>query len=389
MFDIQARAKENIEKADKLAKAKNELNELKITLEKENKQQYVAEKIKLINDKALNESMLRNKRQELDERQLKIEQDSKRKNELYKKWDEISNTKLEFDPDSFVCPTCKREYETEKIEEIKKQFENNFNNHKKVEQNAINTEGQAINSRIKENTEKIEKIKMEMADIDTKLNETKVKIENIENEEAKNETIDVTVFPKYQEKLKEVNELQEIVDKLINGDTSEIQGRKNNIIDLINNIDKQLNERDIQERTKERIKELENEEENIANKVQELEAQQYQIEQFTKTKVELLESAINSKFEVVKFRLFDTQINGGLVECCDTLVKGVPYSDVNNAHKILAGLDIINTLIKFYQTSAPIFIDNRESINELYNINAQVISLIVTQNEKLRIEVMS
>jgi len=332
--------------------------------------------------------MLRNKRQELDERQLKIEQDSKRKNELYKKWDEISNTKLEFDPDSFVCPTCKREYETEKIEEIKKQFENNFNNHKKVEQNAINTEGQAINSRIKENTETIEKIKMEMADIDTKLNETKVKIENIENEEAKNATIDVTAFPKYQEKLKEVNELQEIVDKLINGDTSEIQGRKNNIIDLINNIDKQLNERAIQERTKERIKELENEEENIANKVQELEAQQYQIEQFTKTKVELLESAINSKFEVVKFRLFDTQINGGLVECCDTLVKGVPYSDVNNAHKILAGLDIINTLIKFYQTSAPIFIDNRESINELYNINAQIISLIVTTDSQLRIEVI-
>ena len=388
MFDIQAISKENIEKADKLAKAKNELNELKITLEKENKQQYVAEKIKLINDKALNESMLRNKRQELDERQLKIEQDSKRKNELYKKWDEISNTKLEFDPDSFVCPTCKREYETEKIEEIKKQFENNFNNHKKVEQNAINTEGQAINSRIKENTETIEKIKMEMADIDTKLNETKVKIENIENEEAKNATIDVTAFPKYQEKLKEVNELQEIVDKLINGDTSEIQGRKNNIIDLINNIDKQLNERAIQERTKERIKELENEEENIANKVQELEAQQYQIEQFTKTKVELLESAINSKFEVVKFRLFDTQINGGLVECCDTLVKGVPYSDVNNAHKILAGLDIINTLIKFYQTSAPIFIDNRESINELYNINAQIISLIVTTDSQLRIEVI-
>ena len=139
---------------------------------------------------------------------------------------------------------------------------------------------------------------------------------------------------------------------------------------------------------KNKIKELENEEENIANKVQELEAQQYQIEQFTKTKVELLENAINSKFEVVKFRLFDTQINGGLVECCDTLVKGVPYSDVNNAHKILAGLDIINTLIKFYKTSAPIFIDNRESINELYNINTQIISLIVTEDTELRIEVL-
>lgn len=389
MTDIQTRAKENMKKADQLAAAKNELNTLKLKLETEHSKQQSEATIKLESEKAILESRKRNLAAELEERKQKVENAESSKQELYKKWDELLNTKLEFDPNSFICPTCKREYETEKIEEIKKQFENNFNNHKKVEQNAINTEGQAINSRIKENTEKIEKIKMEMADIDTKLNETKVKIENIENEEAKNATIDVTAFPKYQEKLKEVNELQEIVDKLINGDTSEIQGRKNNIIDLINNIDKQLNERDIQERTKERIKELENEEENIANKVQELEAQQYQIEQFTKTKVELLESAINSKFEVVKFRLFDTQINGGLVECCDTLVKGVPYSDVNNAHKILAGLDIINTLIKFYQTSAPIFIDNRESINELYNINAQVISLIVTQNEKLRIEVMS
>ena len=82
----------------------------------------------------------------------------------------------------------------------------------------------------------------------------------------------------------------------------------------------------------------------IAQKVQELESQQFQIEEFTKTKVELLENAINSNFEIVNFRLFKTQINGGLEECCDTLVNGVPYSDVNNAHKIIAGLDIIKTM---------------------------------------------
>ena len=134
--------------------------------------------------------------------------------------------------------------------------------------------------------------------------------------------------------------------------------------------------------------ELQNEEENISMKIQELEGEQYALEEFTKTKVELLENAINSKFEIVKFRLFDTQINGGLIECCDTLVNGVPYSDVNNAHKILAGLDIINTLIKFYNTSAPIFIDNRESINEIYPINTQIISLIVTTDSQLRIEVL-
>ena len=140
-------------------------------------------------------------------------------------------------------------------------------------------------------------------------------------------------------------------------------------------------------KTKLRIEELQNEEKDISMKIQELEGEQYALEEFTKTKVELLENAINSKFQIVKFRLFDTQINGGLIECCDTLVNGVPYSDVNNAHKILAGLDIINTLIKFYNTSAPIFIDNRESINEIYPINTQIISLIVTTDSQLRIEV--
>ena len=40
--------------------------------------------------------------------------------------------------------------------------------------------------------------------------------------------------------------------------------------------------------------ELQNEEEVISSKIQELEGQQYALEEFTKTKVELLENAINS-----------------------------------------------------------------------------------------------
>lgn len=101
-----------------------------------------------------------------------------------------------------------------------------------------------------------------------------------------------------------------------------------------------------------------------------------------------MENAINSNFEIVNFRLFKTQINGGLEECCDTLVNGVPYSDVNNAHKIIAGLDIIKTLTKFHNKTAPIFIDNRESINDLCPIDTQVISLVVTDDAMLRMEVI-
>ena len=386
MTDIQTRAKENMKKADQLAIAKNELNNLKFRLEVEHSDKYSSEAIKLNNEKSLIESKIRNNNQTINDLQIQIDTDKKRKQELYKKWDEINNTKLEFDPNSFICPTCKREYETEKIEEMKQQFVDNFNTHKDNEKQAINKEGKSINARIEENTKKIETLLAETEQFNKNLEEINLKILEYEKDKP-SETFDVTSLPQYQEKLKEIEKLEEIVNNLVSEDITEIQNKKSSIIEQINNIDKQLNERIVQERTKTRIEELENEEENISHKIQELEAQQYQIEEFTKTKVELLENAINSNFEIVQFRLFDTQINGGLIECCDTLVDGVPFADVNNAHKIIAGLDIIKTLSKFYNITAPIFIDNRESINELCNIDAQVISLIVTEDPELRIEV--
>ena len=133
MTDIQTRAKENMKKADQLGIAKNELNNLKFRLEVEHNNKYSQEAIKLQNEKTLVESSLRNKRQEYEERGQKIDQDAKRKEDLYAKWDEVNKLTLEFDPNSFICPTCKREYETDKIEEMKKEFETNFNNHKNSE----------------------------------------------------------------------------------------------------------------------------------------------------------------------------------------------------------------------------------------------------------------
>jgi hypothetical protein len=83
--------------------------------------------------------------------------------------------------------------------------------------------------------------------------------------------------------------------------------------------------------------------------------------------------------------MFATQINGGEVECCDALIDGVPFSDANNAAKINAGLDIINTLCEFYQVTAPIFIDNRESIVELIDCESQIVNLIVWAGSELNV----
>ncbi len=141
------------------------------------------------------------------------------------------------------------------------------------------------------------------------------------------------------------------------------------------------------EQSKGRIEELKKKEREIADQINKFEKHKFLIEEFTKAKVDILEYNINSKFKHVKFKLFNTLVNGAIEECCDTLINGVPFTDANNAAKNNAGIDIINTLTIHYDIEAPIFIDNRESINELIDTNSQIINLRVSTDEKLRVEV--
>jgi hypothetical protein len=103
------------------------------------------------------------------------------------------------------------------------------------------------------------------------------------------------------------------------------------------------------------------------------------MQEFTKAKIDTIEARINGMFSLVKFKMFEQQINGGESETCECTINGVPYSDLNTASKINAGLDIINALCNFYQVSAPIFIDGRESINDILRVQSQVVNLVVSK----------
>lgn len=130
--------------------------------------------------------------------------------------------------------------------------------------------------------------------------------------------------------------------------------------------------------TKVRITELSEEERKLTGEFERLEHELYLTEEFTRTKVSMLESKINSKFRYARFRLFEEQINGGLKDVCKTLYNGVPYEGgLNNAARINVGLDIINTLGQHYGFSAPIFVDNAEAVTQLIETDAQMIRLVV------------
>ncbi len=111
-------------------------------------------------------------------------------------------------------------------------------------------------------------------------------------------------------------------------------------------------------------------------------------EDFTRAKVAAVEESINGKFQLARWKLFEQQINGGLADCCVVTVGGVEYHDLNHAMQINVGLDIINTLSKHHDITAPIFIDNSESVVRLEPTEAQTIRLVVSEAHKeLTVEV--
>ena len=137
-----------------------------------------------------------------------------------------------------------------------------------------------------------------------------------------------------------------------------------------------------------RIQELAARQKELAAQFEQHEAMLFRIESFTRAKVSMLDESINSRFETVKFKLFDELINGGLAECCTCTVNGVEYGSVNNGHRIRAGAEIVNVMQKHYGVSAPVFFDNAESVTALPDMDCQVIRLVVSANDKtLRVEI--
>lgn len=136
-----------------------------------------------------------------------------------------------------------------------------------------------------------------------------------------------------------------------------------------------------------RIDELGEQEKNLTTEYKRLSKELFTIEQFVKTKVNILEDKIASKFKLARFKMFKENISGGIEDTCEVMYNGVPFASLNNAMRINVGLDIINTLSEHYGVRCPIFIDNGESVTDFIEVDAQIIKLIVSKSDaELRME---
>lgn len=312
-----------------------------------------------------------------------------RREELLKEYQDVQSET--WDEGQAICPTCHQELPAEDVAQMREAF--NISKSNRLQ--AINQQGQREASKemlesiahqafdagvaLANATKECDRIKAEIASLKTRL----ISVEPFE-QTAEYASLAATVAAS---KAAEAGAGQTTTAALeaLNAQIQAVYAESREL-------QQQKGKADQAEAQRKRIADLQDQEKALSAQYEELEKGIYLCEQFTKAKVRMLTDRINGKFKSVRFRLFLEQVNGGVKDDCEVLVPNeagsmVPFRDANNAARINAGLEIIETLAYHWQISMPVFIDNAESVTRLAHTAMQTVRLVVSeQDSKLRLE---
>jgi exonuclease SbcC len=301
---------------------------------------------------------------------------TKQNNDLRDQFGKVTNMIFDENCQDKNCPTCKQslpDYES-KVEELRSAF----NTDKLQRLEKIREQGKANNERIERYKESIENVNIANQEIQKQIEQKKTYLQEWEKSiiserpattpeiEALKVQIESIVIPSIE--LPDISDLREAKATI----SLEIDAKKQTL-NVANQIAK----------TNERIAELESQQRTLAQEVASCEKIEMQIDQYNKIQIETIEQRVNSKFSIVRWKMFDEQINGGLADTCEAIVNGTPFNDLNTAMKYNAGLDVINALNYHFGIFAPVFIDQRESIVSLIKTECQVINLKVDESKNV------
>lgn len=301
-----------------------------------------------------------------------------------------------------TCPTCGQSNPHDYTEELKKSAieEARFKKSKKLD--SIQADAGLLKMRLSNHQDAIAENKSRLAKAISSIQDRLGVVNQLKAKkvalELKEESIDHDAIQAIDEEIASMN-LAELIEPIqrelahleltkpeqnstYEGQVVSIKAELINLQARQREISAKLLNREHIARLENRRTELYTMEKNMAQEVAYLEREEFAILQYNKALMSAMERTINGKFSLVQFKLFAEQINGGESETCETIVDGVPYSDLNTASRINAGLDIINGLCYHNDAYAPVFIDNRESVVRLIETDSQVVNLIVSENDK-------
>lgn len=174
-----------------------------------------------------------------------------------------------------------------------------------------------------------------------------------------------------------------------NSTNEEYKDRRQELKKELEEVIKKLSQRDTNLRISQLKADLNSRSKELAQIISNLEKVEFEIIEFQKYRINKIEEAVSSYFEMVTWKMYEqNKTNDGERTICEALVNGVPYSETNEGMTMAIGADVINGLSKAYNVSLPLFIDRFESLEILPRVNSQLITLEVAKGEPLSINII-
>lgn len=309
------------------------------------------------------------------------------KTDLLLQWDSINAETMVLGEEDEKCPTCRQKLPVNIIENKHNEILMNFNRDKTKRLENVVQRGKQLAENIAAKEAKIIQMESSLTESQSEVDYCKKVLEESEMV-AKNRpefTFDAS-NEQYVALVNEESRLQGLIANvnIVSFDASEYVEKRKAIQKEIDVWRQAQTNRNTYDSLTKRIEELNEKSRMLSQQIADVERDMHTIEQFEFEKINLIESAVNSKFdENVRFRMYRNLINGGSEPCCDILIDGVPFPEANHAAQINAGISIINTFSDFYDVYCPIFIDNAEAVNYVLPSNSQMVKLVVTTDPQL------
>lgn len=300
-------------------------------------------------------------RQNIASTEIMAEKLSSELDQMRKRYAEIKNGQYQFSQAEMMCPTCHRPYDVDKLREAKLAENKEIGKRKKGEYDSV--------------CQQLTIFKERLADIEKKKSElgpepkyVKKDIEQAIMSDPELTKINAE-YQKYTKMCEDASEQVVIPEELLL--------TKREAESKVVQFTKELGQREVVESVNHQIEELEERQKALNAELAKYEKLESDAVAFQKAKDDQLISRVNGLFKVVSWDFISEQLNGSEKLSCNCYVDGIPFAEKNRAGQINAGLDIINAICKMEGMTFPIFVDNAESIVDVFPTASQQILLSV------------
>lgn len=370
MKDKQQEIVNKIESENRAKRAEHE-NALNAILQKLKNTEY---------SRDMKADALRMKRQELQQIELRAD-------DFRKKWEEVESKAFVWNEDQEICPNCGQRLPSENIEELKEKAHEQWTVRHMAEQDRLDVEAKAlkdakqrIEAELNELQTKINTLTTEVSSLQGQENELKAyKVEQVDyhdNDDWKNLSLQIE-----QQEAK----LNDICKDGESSTTQMIKDKKQELIRQRDELYLSLSKEKLIAEREDRIEQLTMQMKQLNQQLTDLERKDYTAANLELATIQNLEERVNKLFMLIKFKMFETLLNGSTKPTCVLTMHGVPYNDLSNSEKINAGIDLIRAMNTYNDMYAPIIIDNAESCNDILPTSCQQIRLVVSRDERLTV----